>query len=363
MKLLEYYDNQIDAWLYAERYVGGGTRTYSKFSADSEGDRNYDPIYGSPTYDLQTYKIPLDKGRVMTQDFGRGLQSLYFFNDYFLLPVHPDTLKQKLYMKNLLQNLEKGPLLTVIPTASLRTVFVKTINNKPVEPHFIKLHYPLRVSRFIRRLRSKIIALELWTSDQLHKSGISYLPEVGGAVIGDNPKESWGFIIRQAAPDKISYLPYITPFFALYGIDINHPNDQPLLTQLIDASCQDPIKWLTDRLIDPLVGFWCNTLERTGCLPETHGQNTLLGFTKDGLNTQVIYRDCDMYVIPELLSSAAKVTLPNKNVIGQDVKHPTDKMVSLIYDSYMGHHNISYIAKVSEKQYGIPVKTFQSLVS
>src|SRR5215475_705806 len=77
---------------------------------------------------------------------------------------------------------EPGPTLTVVPSANVRTVFVVRHGSSPVVPHFVKLHYPRRLSRFTRRLRRPIISVQLWVAAELLRVGTPVLPEVGAGV-------------------------------------------------------------------------------------------------------------------------------------------------------------------------------------
>ena len=90
-----------------------------------------------------------------------------------------------------------GPAITVVPSANVRTVFVTAIDGGRVEPHFLKLHYPRRLSRFTRRLRRPIIGLQLWVADELARIGAPVLPEVAGGVLGDDARQAWGYLVRE----------------------------------------------------------------------------------------------------------------------------------------------------------------------
>ena len=69
--------------------------------------------------------------------------------------IHPETWAS---FDNLngLNDLRRGEPLQVAPTASTRTVLT-TETSANVPQHFVKLHYPRRISRLNRRLRRKNI--------------------------------------------------------------------------------------------------------------------------------------------------------------------------------------------------------------
>jgi siderophore synthetase component len=106
---------------------------------------------------------------------------------------------------------------------------------------------------------------------------------------------------------------------------------------------------VTQRLIEPMVRMWVRAALRTGCLLETHGQNTLFRFSADG-STSVAYRDSAVYVDAPLRPGR---TLPPTNVIPRDVPMPAEEVRSLTYDSFMGHHALSYVAGLVQDGYGV----------
>ena len=324
----------IAFWQYAERYLGVGTRSYSSYAGDLDIDRRYHPQLGDPSFTLPTFVLPPGVGGSLT------LPEWYRRPDGgLLLPVHPDITS----LVNL-DGLESGPALQVVPSANARTVFVTRMDGAPVPPHFVKLHYPRRLSRFIRRLFRPVIELQVWAAGELQRADLPVLPELGG---GWHP-DGWGFLVRalHTGPG------FTVPLFALYGRDAGHPDDPPLLQQLIDASGTPALSYVADRVIEPMVRLWVRGVLRTGCLLETHGQNTLFRFTMDGFS-EVAYRDCAIYVDPQRRRPGA---LPPTNVIGRDVAMPADEVYSLTYDSFMGHHALSYVASLVQDIYGVPAE-------
>lgn len=345
-------------WWYAERYLGDGTRTYSRYADDLEIDPRYHPQRGEDRFTLPTFQITPDRGSYLTSRTDSTLHQFYRDGDTFLLPVHPETLTVP-GVKQCLAGCRPGPPVEVVPSANARTVFVLAIDGKPVPPHFLKLHYPKRLSRFTRRLRRPVIALQLWVSDQLMQIGAPLLPEVGGGVVydGDDPDQAWGFLLREARPRPpvpAAAATYLLPWFALYGGDVRYRSHPRLLEQLVDASGEPPHRWLIDRLIDPVVRLWVRVLLRTGCAIEPHGQNTLLGLTADLHTTWVVYRDCAVYVDPRIRTAAGLGgELPPRNVIGQDVAVPAGQVFSLVYDSFLGHHTLAYLARLAQQRWGL----------
>jgi hypothetical protein len=349
----------LDTWMQAERYLGVGTRTYSRFSADLDVDDTYHPQRGAASFEVPTFWIPDGAGEYLGNGLGSPLHARYRSEGRFLLPVHPQTLAMlAAEVLGELRRHEPGPPLTVVPSANVRTVFVLRHGDEQVDPHFVKLHYPRRLSRFTRRLRRPIISVQLWVSAELNRVGVPNLPEVGAGVFGTDPRHAWGFLIRELRPG------YSVPVFALYGRDIRAREDPPLLEQLIVRSGESPDAFVIDRLVRPAVRLWTRVATQTGCALEMHGQNTLFSFDPAhpaGPST-VVYRDCGVYVDPEVRARHGLPVddLPPINVMGRDVMFPRQQVFSLAYDSFLGHHTLAFLARLAAERFGVPPAVLQA---
>lgn len=348
---LDQRDDPLAVWEYTERYLGGGTRTYSQFSADLDISRRYHPQLGDPSFWLPTFRVPDSAGSYLPGSASK-LHALYRGDDWLLLPVHPDTLADPhLPRRSELLACRPGPPMEVVPLANARTVLVRRIGDRPVEPHFLKLHYPRRLSRFTRRLRQEMIVLQLWVSRQLAAARVRFLPEVGGGVLGDDA-QAWGYLLRERQLAGGS-LQFTVPLFALYGQDLRAPDDPSLLEQLVARSGLPADEFLARRIVAPMVRMWWRIARRTGCLPEPHGQNTLVTFAADG-QVRIGYRDCGVYVDPGLRAAAGLAgELPPRNVISADVRVPAGQVASLVYDTFLGHHTLSYLVALARDRLGV----------
>ncbi len=359
-------EGTYETFVYAERYLGGGTRTYSTFSEYIDGTPAYHPRVGKETFSLPSFFIPSGQGTWLGNGLRSPLLAHYHDGGELLLPVHPDTLScEELLHRDLLQAATPGPPIRVSPTANVRTVFVHAIGNRPVEPHFLKLHYPRRLSRFTRRLRQPIIELELWVAKELDRIRTPLLAEVGGGVIGleGSEEDRWGFILREARPRhaKIPEGSYFLPCFALYGTDHFAPHDPPLIRQLVEHSGETAEDFITGRLLAPMLGMWIDALGASGCILETHGQNTLFAYDPASRRSAVAYRDCALYISPALREqNGLPLDYPPKNVIGLDVPHALPKVLSLVYDRFMGNHHLAYLARSAQEHLGLPMGRLQA---
>ncbi len=343
-------------WEYAERYLGVGTRSYSPFSADLEISDAYHPQRGAARFDLPSFWVPEGQGAYLTNRIASGLHGLYRHGDRILLPVHPETLTfAGLAGRDALLALAPGPPVRVAPSANARTVFVTHVDGAAVPPHFLKLHYPRRLSRFTRRLRRPIIELQLWVAGELARAGTRFLPEVAGGVFGTDPTESWGYVVREASPaGSGGAAAYTVPLFALYGGDYHRPDDPTLLEQLVRRAGEDPAGFLCDRIVGPMIRMWLTVLFETGCALEPHGQNTLFAFAADSPGTDLWYRDCEVYVDPVLRAAGGlDDRLPRVNIISRDIQQPRERVFSLVYDSFMGHHALAFLARLAQERLGV----------
>ncbi len=100
-----------------------------------------------------------------------------------------------------IHGLGRAEPIRVVPTASTRTVLTTEVTEITgnVPAHFIKLHYPRRISRFNRRLRRKNIRNSIEaTKDVAHVKleRFAYLPDTLGFTYG-NGGNPWGFLLRE----------------------------------------------------------------------------------------------------------------------------------------------------------------------
>jgi hypothetical protein len=352
--LLEAIEDPVARWAYAERHLSGGTRTYSRYAGDLDISPRFHPEHGAPRFAVPTFVVEAPAGNYLIGAVASRLNEAYLDGRSFLLPVHPDTLTLPAVREDL-AGCRTGPPLEVVPTANARTVLVERLGGRPVEPHFVKLHYPRRLSRFTRRLRRPVIELHLWVAAELDRIGAPFLPEVGGGVLGTDPDHAWGFLLRDSRAPGGGPLPYTVPLFALYGRDLRAPGDPTLLEQLVAGSDEDPESWLARRVVEPMITLWTESLLGTGCAVELHGQNTLFGFSADGRTTRIAARDCAVYVDPQIRRERGmSAGLPPRNVISRDVRQPRSQVFSLVYDSFMGHHTLDFLARLARDRFGVP---------
>lgn len=347
-------------FLYLERYVDEGAKTYSPFSQQSEVDHKYQPTSKIKSFEVPCLIVPKENVTIYLDSPDAKLLNHYIQKDTALFPIHPEVFEDNRFFIEELRKFPSSPILAS-PTASTRTVMTMQTEWDEIPNHFIKLHYPRRISRFIRRLRENTIQNCLTASKDLENLSIEnfgYLPETIGMSYGTGP-DSWGFIIRETNPrPTLKNKHSLIPLFSLYSQDLNHPDDLPLLIQLIKFLKEDPKTFTLNHIMKPIIQIWCTALQERGLVFEMHGQNTLLELDSSLRPSRIIYRDLDVYIdtgIRETLQ--LPMQFPKSHLIMDENR---ERIYSLKYDAFIGHHLFDYLSSLLEKFYKIDPKIIQA---
>ncbi|MGZ3797377.1 MAG: short-chain oxidoreductase, partial [Pseudobdellovibrionaceae bacterium] len=212
--------NGIDSFIYMERYVNEHTKSYSPFASLSEVQYQYQPSSDFEFFDLVSVTVPLSKASIFHANPSKELFDFYVRDENIRFMIHPEiwSCDEKIAKLDELRSLNKMESLRVSPTASTRTVLTRDTKDF-CPPHFVKLHYPRRISRFNRRLRYKIIRNSIGVTkdlEQINFEKFAYLPDCLGFTFGKE-KNSWGFLVREFQPRPYLQNRFLIPFFSLYG--------------------------------------------------------------------------------------------------------------------------------------------------
>lgn len=343
------------ALLYMERYVEEGARTYSPLAGRTEAAPRYRPESAVPSFDLVTVNVPWDCVSVFQADPAPALLHHFVRPEGVLFAVHPET-----WVNDAVEGLgdiRAFPLdapIRVAPTASTRTVLALR-QPKAIPGHFLKLHYPVRISRFNRELRQKNIHNSVAVSRDLanlRSDKFAYLPDALGVAFGAD-EQSWGFLVRETRPRPFVAGGFLIPCFALYAGDLNHPAAPPLLVQMIARLAAEPVPFVVDRILGPIVECWARAARERGILLESHAQNTLLEVDRDFIPRRVVHRDFDVWV--DLgVRRRASLEMP---FFGRGIAADTDEALkqyySLVYDQFIGHHFFDYVLGTLQLYYEV----------
>ncbi len=85
-------------------------------------------------------------------------------------------------------------------------------------------------------------------------------------------------------------------------------------------------------------------------------------FTANESESRIVYLDCAVHVDPAIREKLdLQSALPDFNVISRDIEQPVEQVFSLVYDSFMGHHTLSYVARLAEKRFGVTPDVLQKI--
>ncbi len=343
---------------YLERYRNEGTRTYSKHAAYTEAESRYRPDGENESFLVRVYGVPVDEVLVYTANPQETLAKKYLGDETVLFCVHPQVVEQFADDPCLRHVREYGierPGIAVVPSSSTRTLFVTE-----QRAHALKLHFPFRVSRYGRKMRDEVIEQAINVSLDLEEGinnfdeRFAYLREViGVACINRDDAslrgENWGYLVRDMEPypptqGKIS----LVPGFALYGSDFFQPDATPLLYELIGSA--DPVLWVLDNLMLPVVRHWVQCFTSFGYMLEPHGQNTLLEVaeTDTGIEVKrIVHRDLSLGIDMRLRKERGL----SSDHLNQYNQMDSGEFASITYDMFMGSHFFDRIVACCQEKY------------
>jgi hypothetical protein len=352
------------ALLFMERYVDEGARTYSPFAAKTEVSPKYQPRSNCPSFELITINVPRDEVSVFQADPLKSLWDFYVDSERVRFMVHPEIWSSD-GIDHLaeLHDLPRGTPIEVAPTSSTRTVLT-TDRPTNVPAHFIKLHYPRRISRFNRRFRQKNINNSIEGSRDVASvqfGKFAYLPDSLGFTYG-NGGNPWGFLIREATPRPYQPKRFLIPYFSLYARDLKHPGDVPLLVQMIERFDAEPHSFVIEEIIIPVLECWAKIARERGILMESHGQNVLLEVDEDFRPHRVVHRDFDCWIDPDARRHNGLEIPFVGSLIGFDTEYPKEQHYSLIYDRFIGNELFDYLLDLLKRFYGANEERVRSCV-
>ncbi len=340
---------------YLDRYRNEGTRTYSKHSEYSEAKNEYRPTSKTTSFELASFRVPLEQLNIYRAQPPDELQDLYISKDHALFCVHPQVLDEfadDVYLKQLIENTEKGPDITVSPSSSTRTLY-------RYEPffHAIKVHFPVRVSRYTRKMRDEVveqainISLEIEQGISHFDTRFGYLREVLGVTQREITKqtsrgENWGYLVRDMHPyPLVEEERTLVPGFSLYGNDFFDKEKTPLLFELIGKA--DPLEFVLENIMLPIVRHWVQCFKAFGYMLEPHGQNVLLELDDSKNITRIIHRDLSLGID---MRRRKDVGISSEHLNNYNRMEQSD-FNSITYDMFMGNHFFDRIVECCREQF------------
>ncbi|EKE05160.1 MAG: siderophore synthetase component-like protein [uncultured bacterium] len=288
----------LQSYQYLERQVNDGSpsgehRTVSKL---------YSPIEGTKHFPLPYVLVPTEKCEVignnpsLTAKRTIGLNGQQSDLRFFLHPDMADTLKLG----------KTDTDFQVFPTSSGRTVCRVDSEN----PVYIKLHYDGILGRIVRKMGREKVAESVYSSedlDRLREKGIcnssfDFFPESLG-LISKMGKEGFGFVVRdfntRNQPDGI-IVPRI-PWFSLFSLDRQKPNDPPLLKQWVESKVGRNLEKARDyvfkNFIKPVVDCYTFLSTEVGVVSDYNAQNLLIIPDENGDVDRIAFRDLHSFYL------------------------------------------------------------------
>jgi hypothetical protein len=346
----------IPPLLYLDRYRNEGTRTYSAHAGFTEASECYRPASPFPHFQIPVFRLPSEELNVYFADPDPSLQRRYTSDDSTLFCVHPQLLESP-GDDSYLERVRSFPRVREetrgSPSSSTRTLYIQDVD----PPHALKLHFPFRVSRYGRRMRDEVVEQAVGVSRELQRGigsmnrRFAFLREVLGVTFKnlhpETPRgENWGYLVRELTPfPPASEERPLVPGFSLYGRDLFDPGKPLLLFELMGA--RDPLTYILEQIMLPIIGQWVNCFLAFGLLLEPHGQNVLLEVTPDGKVLRTVHRDLNLG-IDNRRRRDLDLPVNHSNTYNQ---MESGEFSSITYDKFMGGHFFDYLVSTLRKAY------------
>lgn len=331
-------EGHISAWLACERYANEGTRDYSAHAQFRDLPREYDPVIGDVDFELSFYSFRgvASPGCGQLED-GAG---------NILLPVHPAVVES-------FHDLPKASLkVRAIPTANARTVYVPEIHAK-VGGKFLKMHYPRRLSRFVRALSIGEARFEVASSQMAHELGLPVLRDAG--FVGATNHDAAAIVRDTSIGVWRKGLQYM-PLFSLYGgspISLAGEWRAPAVPARTERMSPEE---LAEFVVVPLFSLFADVYFRLRSFPSLHGQNVILG-VEGGIPVELGFRGGSMFVTQDSPLLKEVAVPPRKCVRETEI----GKVASLVFDGFICNHVLERICTRLASHNPSAIRAFRAL--
>jgi hypothetical protein len=173
--------------------------------------------------------------------------------------------------------------------------------------------------------------------------GFAFLREVLGVSLPSLERdaqrgENWGYLIRDMEPFPPSpESRYLIPGFALYGRDRFEPETPLLVLELMEG--KDPLAFLLEEILLPVVENWILCYRTLGYLLEPHGQNVLLELGMDRRLHRIVFRDLNLGIDNRRRRDLC-LPIEESNRYNQ---MESGAFASITYDKFMGGHFFDHL--------------------
>ena len=167
----------------------------------------------------------------------------------------------------------------------------------------------------------------------------------------------WGYLVRERNPyPRADYESILVPIFSLYSVDVMQPGDTHLLVQLIEYHDADPLEFLVESVIKPIIESWSEVVQKRGILLDAHAQNTLLELDNKFIPRRVIHRDSEGREIDAGIRRAKGLPILFPYYVMQPEDQKNKAIYSNVYDYQIGHHSLNFLATTLEQYFQVPIE-------
>lgn len=352
-------DMRISEYIYADRFVNYlNALDLHKVLGELKPNNS-----GLESMKIAVYRLRQEQVAIFSDGQPTSLKKHYITRACVRFCVHPSlfTMKDK---EPFLDTVTKGKQVEWLatPTSSSRTVVM--IDPK-MSMHFLKTHAPFQLDdKSYKILSERTIRHSVQVSKDLCAAKLSrsfafFRESIGVSLPNTDDDKGWGYIVREmeASPAATGKTRMI-PVYSLFSPDQFHPEERPLLCQLIDQSGEDPKEYMMKTVMFPIFDCWVEGIKKLGFIFGSHGQNTVLEFDETLKPTgRIIHRDFEIDVDAKIRQALGLSVENFKSSILHNTEtdtHPKGAAYSLVYDNNLGRHLFDKLAKFMEQYYKVP---------
>jgi len=346
----ELFRNPFATTAYGERFLNDSK---GRFEDYSEVDVKYDPQGDISHIDLPYCVLPVERCTILQSSPSPELLSFVKTTDGYKFFWHPDVIRNEF---------TKAGTIQVQPTSSTRTLLTEIDPRVYIKTDLDKKHF-----RFVRRLQRSSVEhsvaicndLRQFTDTLPDTARYAFLPESLGIVVRGGAHEGSGVIFRETLPcPEVHERRLLLPYHALYAQDPFHPEDAPLLVQMVNIhGPSDKTGYFVSEIIGPLLEAWVMLVSKRGLLPELHGQNTLAEIDEQFRIKRAVHRDFQGTYNDSALRTGLGLPIFTKHVAGSESGTTLESQYSHVFDGMIGRYLISRLTKVFCRHFDMEYST------
>ena len=332
------FQDRFATSIYCERYLNDSK---GRFEDYSEVSPSYDPQGSSRFVDMPYTHLTRDRYLMVKSDPSRELLEWVETERGCKFLWHPDVSRDEL---------KTNGVVRTQPTSSTRTLLTEDAPRVYIKTDLDKKHF-----RFVRRLQRSSVEHSIAINRDLREfMGLScvtkrygFLPESIGLTVIGGKHEGSGVIFRETEPYPLLTDTHIlVPYHSLYATDPFHPEDKPLLVEMVLLHGRnDALGFFVSEIIGPILEAWVMLVTKRGLLPELHGQNALAEIDEDYRILRVVHRDFQSLYYDEEIRQKLELPLFVKHRAGSEEGTSVESQYSIVFDNMIGKYLLTRLVK------------------